>query len=1110
MNTSIECPEIALLRQFLDGSALTDVSETWTRDRVEQHVNECEVCQRSIERLVAGQESWEGAARQLAEIDAARSESSSETPALRDLIDHEKGRLPGAETAGTGSLNAPSLASISLDFLLPTDQPDSRGRLGTYEILDVVGRGGMGLVLKAYDPSLRRIVAIKVMAGHLASSPVARKRFTREARAAAAVSHDHVVAIYSVEEYQEPPFIVMQFVGGKTLQERVVASGPLAVPEILRIGMQTASGLAAAHAQGLVHRDIKPANILLENGVERVKITDFGLARAVDDVGMTQTGLVAGTPQYMAPEQANGESIDVRSDLFSLGSVLYTLSTGRPPFRATTTMGLLKRICEETPRPIRELNPDIPEWLDDIIGKLLEKRPADRYQSAKDVAELLGNWLAHVQHPTSVPAPNLIPANPETSKTNSVRVNQAGIEPSVVASRNTTEVISTGKSTSGNSLGSDRPTIGPIAGTPVLREWLSGDYSRSQPFEGDARKAFDLAVAALTASGFTLNERTASRLKMKGPGLNRLKGNTLAAASEVEVTHHANLLSINARMGTLRKLHGLLLFLFALGSILFFFQFSQKIPVGLLGSVAIGLFLAISVMTSRRAIRKAFDIFLGNLAHCGISTEIQDPSRAIPPKTRTFAQQLKESIPSRVYWIVLPIWCLFMLPLSDTMNTIPFPGLFWVALAIIVLGFAVPLIVTLYAWGQKRHSGSWETTILKGSPQRLLLHPASFPFLYASTFWMWQQFTCGVVKFDIDDRSFTVGLSRIVEQNRYVSIGNYSADFYALRLKAGKYYWNVKHGLSAIIDGGEFELKPGDRHVIRTRSPYPVGESDIAFLPGRWKFSYQLIGSGPTMMAEKSSPEWEYVDFTNDALHIASPRTKGALEAMFHMSGASKAAIAGPHLDYAIRFPSPPTDQRGPKWIDLLLPIGGTTNAFTKVAHGVFLADTKMLSMRLSPATFPRPTEWSTEPNGNFLMLQFERADDVTLLQGGWTVLGVHAHAVPELSQAIQKNAEPIRFYVSGNELTMECPPGLNGNPELKTRVKLSPRTLKIDPLQTPKRITLTEPPDQGKIEVQEGIYRFDGDKLDLVLGQKGRIPSDFETPHDDTVIKIELRRVKP
>src|SRR5262249_42963578 len=149
---------------------------------------------------------------------------------------------------------------------------------------------------------------------------------------------------------------VMQYVAGRSLQERIDRDGPLELEAILRIGMQAAAGLAAAHAQGLVHRDVKPANILLENGIERVKITDFGLARAVDDASMTQSGVVAGTPQYMAPEQARAESVDHRADLFSLGSVIYAMCTGRSPFRAETTVAVLKRVCDDTPRPIREVN----------------------------------------------------------------------------------------------------------------------------------------------------------------------------------------------------------------------------------------------------------------------------------------------------------------------------------------------------------------------------------------------------------------------------------------------------------------------------------------------------------------------------------------------------------------------------------------------------------------------------------------------------------------------------------------------------------------------------------------------------------------------------------
>src|SRR6516162_2388202 len=185
----------------------------------------------------------------------------------------------------------------------------------------------MGVVLKAFDPSLHRVVAIKVLAPQLATSGVARQRFLREAKAAAAVSHDHLVTIHAVDEANGLPYLVMQYIAGPSLQQRIDKEGALEVAEILRIGMQTAEGLAAAHGHGMVHRDVKPANILLEEGVSRVKLTDFGLARAIDDASLTQSGVVAGTPLYMSPEQAAGEPIDHRSDLFSLGSVLYVLCT---------------------------------------------------------------------------------------------------------------------------------------------------------------------------------------------------------------------------------------------------------------------------------------------------------------------------------------------------------------------------------------------------------------------------------------------------------------------------------------------------------------------------------------------------------------------------------------------------------------------------------------------------------------------------------------------------------------------------------------------------------------------------------------------------------------
>jgi HEAT repeat protein len=267
------------------------------------------------------------------------------------------------------------------------------GRIGRYEVTGVIGWGGMGVVLRAIDGTLRRTVAVKVIAPALATNATARRRFLREAQAAAAIRHEHVVTIHAVEGAEALPHIVMEYVPGVSLQERLQRTGPLALREILRVGVQTASGLAAAHALGMVHRDVKPANILLERGSGRVKLTDFGLARAAGDPSLTQSGVLVGTPEYMAPEQAGGEAADHRADLFSLGAVLYAMCTGRSPFRAGTTLAVLRRVCEDTPVPIRRLNPEIPGWLVRVVGRLLAKDPADRFQSAEEVADLLGRHL---------------------------------------------------------------------------------------------------------------------------------------------------------------------------------------------------------------------------------------------------------------------------------------------------------------------------------------------------------------------------------------------------------------------------------------------------------------------------------------------------------------------------------------------------------------------------------------------------------------------------------------------------------------------------------------------------------------------------------------------
>ncbi len=306
---------------------------------------------------------------------------------------------PVAEVESATVLGTLATDPTDLSFLAASSEPGALGRLDHYEVLEVVGKGGMGIVLRARDTKLERIVAIKVLAAPFAASGSARQRFAREARAAAAVRDEHVIDIHAVRDDAPVPYLVMEFVDGCSLEARLRSAGALEVKEVLRIGMQIASGLAAAHKQGLVHRDIKPANILLENGVQRVKLTDFGLARAADDARLTQSGVIAGTPLYMAPEQAAGEPIDARADLFSLGSVLYEMCTGRPAFRAPNTVAVIRRVCDAAPGPVRAISPDIPEPLCQLIERLHAKKPADRPASATEVADLMAGLLAGLADP---------------------------------------------------------------------------------------------------------------------------------------------------------------------------------------------------------------------------------------------------------------------------------------------------------------------------------------------------------------------------------------------------------------------------------------------------------------------------------------------------------------------------------------------------------------------------------------------------------------------------------------------------------------------------------------------------------------------------------------
>jgi hypothetical protein len=396
MNAPQRCPDAECLVSLLD----CELPEPEQQD-VTQHVSSCDTCLHRLDSLVT-----HGLRKDLdfEHVGDYLRQGANANTLSRDA----RQQLTAALLEQTAAFHE-SPTELSLDFLQPSEDANSLGRLGQYEITEVIGRGGMGIVLKGRDTRLDRIVAVKVLAPHLATNPTARKRFLREAQAAAAISHDHVVTTFTVEP-ADLPYLAMEFIDGQSLQQKIDRNGPLELREILRIGMQTAYGLAAAHGQGLIHRDIKPSNILLQNNVERVQITDFGLARAVDDVTITRTGEVTGTPQYMSPEQAQGLRVDHRADLFSLGSVLYAMCTGRSPFRAESTMGVLNRVCNDSPRPIYEVNSDIPDWLIAIIDRLLEKDADDRFQTAAEAADLLSQCLAHVQQPVVVPLPEMLPA----------------------------------------------------------------------------------------------------------------------------------------------------------------------------------------------------------------------------------------------------------------------------------------------------------------------------------------------------------------------------------------------------------------------------------------------------------------------------------------------------------------------------------------------------------------------------------------------------------------------------------------------------------------------------------------------------------------------------
>lgn len=369
---------------------------------VESHLDHCQYCRAELEELTADARWWSDTRTVLSqlefEFDAGPIEPLEQPAAT-------SGSLPHTHPA-TDTDSADSHAHWVMQLLQATSDNDALGELDGMPVFSVIGQGGMGVVVKARDRHLHRFLAIKLLSPMLASSGASRERFFREARAAAAVVHPNIVPIYAVSSDRQLPYLVMPYVAGGNLQQMIDREGPLPLERALSIGLQVAEGLSAAHRQGIIHRDIKPANLMLDEGGFRVLLTDFGLARALDDASLTGSGFLAGTPQYMSPEQSRGGAIDPRSDIYSLGAVLYSMATGRPPVRGHATLEILRRIGEESPKPIVEVNESYPEWYDCLVSRLMAANAADRPQSSEAVVSLLRGCLAHVRGPRQIALPS--------------------------------------------------------------------------------------------------------------------------------------------------------------------------------------------------------------------------------------------------------------------------------------------------------------------------------------------------------------------------------------------------------------------------------------------------------------------------------------------------------------------------------------------------------------------------------------------------------------------------------------------------------------------------------------------------------------------------------
>src|SRR3984893_13313169 len=304
----------------------------------------------------------------------------------------------------------------------PSSEAAAKGQLepGTvlaerFEILQLLGQGGMGAVYKARDTELERLVALKLIRPELASHPEILRRFKQELILAREVTHRNVIRIFDLGQAQGIKFITMEFVEGRDLKSLIHEKGKYTAEEAVPIVLQIAAALEAAHVAGVVNRDLKPQNVMSDKD-GRVYVMDFGIARSLEHQGMTQTGALMGTPEYMSPEQAKGEKVDARSDLFALGIIFYEMLTGISPFKADTAMAMMFKRTQERATPLSQLNLGVPAIISDIVSKCLEIKTEERYQSAREVISDLEAWKGGAPHSTIVPTSRRIRYAPSYQK----------------------------------------------------------------------------------------------------------------------------------------------------------------------------------------------------------------------------------------------------------------------------------------------------------------------------------------------------------------------------------------------------------------------------------------------------------------------------------------------------------------------------------------------------------------------------------------------------------------------------------------------------------------------------------------------------------------------